>query len=345
MGGFAINPVLDGLMQAFSMANVMKHQRMQQEQLQLQKNKDNRQEQHEKFSEGRQTLGDQMAALNTGAKPLDAQGQYSQESSIPSMVPGLPATPVHLGGIPADPGRVAKIGGKSYQLASKDEQDDDKFAQAVRIGKANAEAHATAQSAANLSRITAQHEADQVELPGQPGKVSRYAIPYMTEQTRAKTQEKTNANTRASTEKIAAGNNATTLEAANIRANADKTKGGLTANGAGVQNRFDIREQDKAQKENQQDQKAEQALWGQYGQITTILTNRKTVDGKGVETDLNPLTESQLRQKAATIKKQIDVLQKAQKTRTENFGGTYSNGAATSANPYKTAAPAANPYR
>lgn len=337
MGDFGVNPVLSGLMQAFSMANVMKHQRMQQEQLQLQKNKDKRQEEHEQFSEGRQTLGDRMSALAGGAKPLDENGQYSQASSIPAPLPGIPDTQVQMNGIPADPNRVAKIGGSSYQLATQDEQNDTAFARKTREVEAFSNIHSRGQ----IEAIKAKADADRAErvtdVPG-IGPTDRYAVPFLTEQLREKNNNASKAadradkiNDRTSRETIADKNNASRERAAGIRA-----ERGLTANAQEVKNRFEQRQMDSAKADNVKDNIAEQTQWGVVKDQTAMLAEDSTA---------NALQKAQARGKIETANKKILDLQKRQKQRTESFGGTYSNGAPQQSNPYKTAAPTANPYR
>jgi hypothetical protein len=334
MGGFGVNPVLDGLMQAFSMANVIKHQRMQSEQLQLQKNRDQRQQEHEKFNEGRQTLSDRMTALGSGAKPLDERGQYSRQDSL-SMGPNLPEALLNVQA-PADPSRVADIGGQKYQLATKAEQDEDAFTKATRISQASINAHATSTMQTDAARLKAQHDERQITLPGMTTPVDARAVPFITEQTRAKTQEANTALTRKSAETIADKNNASRERAAGIR-EAARGKREMTAGQNAVNERFKERQQDAAKKDNEKDQVEEQALWKKLSDAKEDLRVGKTLD-HGQEVDLNALITAGRKADAVKFQSQINQLQQRQKARTEKFGGTYSNGAdapAAGANPYR----------
>jgi hypothetical protein len=326
MGGFGVNPVLSGLVQAFSMANVMKNQQMQQEQLQLQKNRDQRQEEHEKFNEQRQTTADQQGALNSGAQPLDLAGQFSQQQSVPSSVPGMPATPFTMGGIPGDPGRMATIGGKKYQLANRQEQDQAAFDQKIKEGTALADINGQAARATNRAKLDDEARDRLIQLPGYTTPIDSRAVPFLSELKRAETTKADNINTRKSIGEEGDKNRAKDLQVAAMR-----ERGQLTANAQGVQSRFLERQQDQANKANEADQIKEQELWKQFTQAKADLEAGKTTDKNGVEVNLTESTTKWKRAEAESYNKKIQTLQQNQMRRTKKFGGTYSNGSETPA--------------
>jgi len=337
MGGYGVNPVLQGLTQAFSMANLMQNQRMQQEQLQLAKNRDARQEAHQNFAE-------QTSALNSGAKPLDLAGQFSQQQSVPSSVPGMPDTQFTMGGVQADPGRVANIGGNKYQLPTQQEQQDSAFAQKIREGQALADINGQAARATNAAKLAEEAKDRMIQLPGYDQPIDSRGVPFLSELQRAKTQEIDNKNTRASAERIAQGNNQSRIDAANIRASSEgKTARGLTANGQMQKDLSDRRELDTDNKAVQEAQTKEQKLWGEISQRKSqIDSNQFLKDGQSSE--LNPLQAAKFKSEIASKRKEIDVLQQTQRKLIEKHGGTYNNGAAQAA-AAGGAAPLVNPYR
>jgi hypothetical protein len=336
MGGYGVNPVLGGLVQAFSMANVMQNQRMQQEQLQLQKNRDARQEAHQNFAE-------QTSALNSGAKPLDLAGQFSQQQTVPSSVPGMPDTAFTMGGIPANPGQVTSIGGNQYQLPTKQDQEDSAFEQKIKQGRALSDIGAQAKIAEIKAKADADRDDRQLQIPGYDKPIDSRAVSYITELKRAEQSDKNDLRNRTSMEGIAKDKNQTALTVAGMRANAEgKTARGLTANGQMQKDLSDRRELDTDNKAVQEAQTKEQKLWGEIAQRKSqIDSNQFLKDGQS--SDLNPLQAAKFKSEMASKRKEIDVLQSTQKKLIEKHGGTYTNGAASAAagaglvNPYETA--------
>jgi hypothetical protein len=251
MGGYAVNPVIAGLINGTHLALAVKQQHLEQQAQQMQKQRQDRQAKVE-------DLQTRMGLLQSGAQPTQMSGAGPEVPNGATVhAPGATINGMEVGGSdqaaprPVDPGRTVSYGGTSYYVPTPNEQ----FQQQLPILQAQANLKTQSDLATKSGEAAITHSYDNVQLPG-IGTVNKAAIPfYNTQQTQAaentrqdkslKSQKDLTDIRESGANSRNAATNATSRRNTDVREAGENTRaankggadGGLTPNGTGVESR------------------------------------------------------------------------------------------------------------
>jgi hypothetical protein len=162
MGGYAVNPVIAGLINGTHLALAVKQQHLEQQAQQMQKQRQDRQAKVE-------DLQTRMGLLQSGAQPTQMSGAGPEVPNGATVhAPGATINGVEVGGSdqaaprPVDPGRTVSYGGTSYYVPTPNEQ----FQQQLPILQAQANLKTQSDLATKSGEAAITHSYDNVQLPG-----------------------------------------------------------------------------------------------------------------------------------------------------------------------------------
>ncbi len=202
-GGQPVSPFARGLFNAMSIANMLLRARRDKELLDERKADRKRRQTSEEFAT-------RTHLLESGARPLDAEGRFNAPGEITSMLEAggqqVPLTRKFESRAPARPERTveAPFGMGRFEIPTIEER----FAQTLDQKRRQAEVEAGIRTEGRLAEILARRQGDMVALPGLEAPVHKSAVPYLTAKETAKATATRSAGDRASREKIAADNRA-----------------------------------------------------------------------------------------------------------------------------------------
>jgi hypothetical protein len=122
------NPVTAGLLKALTLGNAIQHQRMQQERLDLEK-------QRMKRGNEQQDLHTQIQLMQAGAEPVAKDSYRDQQMPVPNMspLPGQMPMDSVTARVPVNPGRTVRTSqGKEFYVPTRNELFQDDFGRRVQ---------------------------------------------------------------------------------------------------------------------------------------------------------------------------------------------------------------------